>query len=346
MKNRALTTVLWLYTVTLRAYPADFRAQFAEEMVAVFQASLAPQAQRSFRAALLVVWRECWQLPLALWRTHRAAWQRRDAGRSLRRLVSQSPFHAVPPANDGRFSWRQTFLELIPFIVTAVSLYIFIYHRPDWLPGSWHRQWTGLGWGVLLFTLPPFLLGLARGLPRWSYAFGGLLLAYSLLLAQGHRLLYFWSGMLIAVVLLALTAVYVHLHSQPLPPFWQRLGQSLALDWTRLAFGLYGLMPALILLAFDTVYRLNHDPHLALSLLLLVAGGLVYCRSQQQRQQYGRLLAAVSAVMLPPLLYQPGEGSWIGALWLFLISLLLVPPLARLLYQVWITDGASVVKGK
>jgi hypothetical protein len=335
MKNRVLTTVLWLYTVTLRAYPADFRAHFAEEMAAVFQESLAQQGRHPFRAALLVVWRECWQLPLALWRTHRAAWQKRDAGHPLRRLVSQSPFHAVPPANDGRFSWRQTFLELIPLIVTAVSLYIFIYHRPDWLPGSWQRQWTGLGWGVILFTLPPFLLGLARGLPRWSYAFGGLLLGYSLLLAQGHRLLYFWNGMLIAVVLLALKAVYVHLHSQPLPPFWQRLGQSLALDWTRLAFGLYGLMPALILLAFDTVYRLNHHPHLALSLLLLVGGGLVYCRSQQQRQQYGSLLAAVSAVMLPPLLYQAGGGGWVISLWLFAIALLPVPPLARLLYQLW-----------
>jgi hypothetical protein len=65
MKNRVLTTVLWLYTVTLRAYPADFRAHFAEEMAAVFQESLAQQGRHPFRAALLVVWRECWQLPPA-----------------------------------------------------------------------------------------------------------------------------------------------------------------------------------------------------------------------------------------------------------------------------------------
>jgi hypothetical protein len=50
--------------------------------------------------------------------------------------------------------------------------------------------------------------------------------------------------------------------------------------------------------------------------------------------------------MLPPLLYQPGEGGWIGALWLFAIALLLVPPLARLLYQVWITDGECIVRGE
>jgi hypothetical protein len=346
MKKRALLTTLWLYKLTLRAYPSDFRANFAEEMAGVFQESLTRQARQTFWAALLVIWRECYQLPLALWRTHLAAWQKSGAGGIVRRFVSQSPFHDLPPADDGRHSWRQTLLELIPFIATAVCLFIFIYYRPAWLPNGWQRQWTGLGWFALLFTLPAFLLGLARGLPRWSYPFAGLLLGYSLLLAHGYRLLYFWSGTIAAVVLLGVTAVYIHLRSQPLPPFWRRLGQSAALDWTRLAFGLYGLTPGLILLAFDTVYRPDRAPHMAFSLALLVAGALVYSRSRQQRRQYSSLLAAVSAVMLPPLLYQPGVAGWIGPLWLFMISLLLLPPLARLLYQVWIIESETLAEGK
>jgi hypothetical protein len=335
MKQYFVRSLASMYRLCLCLYTADFRTRFAGEMESVFQELVARQAHKGVWALFLVGFREFYQLPLALWQVHLAAWRKNRGGQTLFQFVSQSPFHPVPRASDGRFSWRQTFLELIPFIITAVCLFIFIYQRPAWLPTGWQRQWTGLGWFALLFTLPPFLLGLARGLPRWSYPVVGLPLGYSLLLAHGYRLVYFWSGTAVALFLLAVTAVYVHLHSQPLPPFWQRIGRSMALDWTRLAFGLYGLTPAVILLAFDTIYRLDRAPHLALSLLLMILGALAYSRSRHQRQQYGCLLAAVSAVMLPPLLYQPNSVGWVGGLWVFMISLLLLPPLARLFYQLW-----------
>lgn len=349
--------LIWLYKVSLHTFPAQFQENFAEEMTDVFERVLAQAASRGWWALLGVGLHEFCQLPLAIWRAHLAVWRGKQAQRPLTRTISRSPFHPLPPAHDGRFSWRQLALEMLPLVATAVCLFILTYHRPDVVPANWQHQWPGLGWFTMLFALPLFCLGLAWGLPRWAYPAGGLLLGYSLLLIHWFGLISFWAGLLLAAFIVGLTAVHSHLHHQPLPPFLQRIGRSMALDWARLCFGLYGLMPWLLIVAFDGVYRTDRTPYLALSLLLMVLGVLVYGRCQRQQQQWMVLLTAVSVTLLPPLLHQAAfqggvwrwladparwlaDLSWIGVLWAFQITLLLLPMLARLIYQTWTEENS------
>ncbi|HUM70164.1 MAG TPA: hypothetical protein PLK31_15135 [Chloroflexota bacterium] len=348
--------LLHLYKLTLHIFPAQFRADFAPEMVEVFQNVLAQQARHGSVALLVVGWREFYQLPAALWRTHLATWQRKGERPFPFRYISRSPFHPIPAAHDGRFSWWQLFWELLPFIVTAVGLFLLTYQRPVWIPGNWQQQWPGLGWFVALFVTPILLWGLGRELPRWAYPWGGLLLGYSLLLALEYRLSSLWVWLLLAVFALALATMHTHLHHEPLPPFWQRIGRSLALDWTRLCFGLYALTPWLLIAVFDGVYRTDRTPYMALSLLLLVLGALVYGRCRRQQQQWVVLVTAVSITLLPSLLHQAAfyggvwrwladpslwlaELSWTGLLWALMIILLLLPLLGRLVYQIWAEDS-------
>jgi hypothetical protein len=352
MKPNIVQSLIWIYRRLLQLYPSDFRDEFGEEMGGVFQELLAQQGPKGTWAVLLAGGREFYHLPLALSQAYLDVWFKKHIGQTLFHYASQSPFHPIPPTVDGRFSWRQTLLEMMPLVVTAVCLFILVYHRPAWVPTGWQHQWPGLGWFMALFALPILCLGLARGLPRWAYPVGGLLLGYSLLLTHWSRLAAFWGGLLLAVFILGLTAVYTHLYSQPLPPFLQRIGQSMSLDWTRLCFGLYGIMPCLLLMAFDGVYPTDRTPYMALSLLLMVLGALFYGRCRQQPQQLAVLITAVSVTLLPPLLHQStfqinwlADVSWLAGLWTFMLSLLLLPVLGRLIYQTWVADNAAATKG-
>src|SRR5690606_39138673 len=85
--------------------------------------------------------------------------------------------------------------------------------------------------------LPPLLLGLARGMPRWAYPYGGLILGYTLLAAMEQRLAWFWGATVATAVCLATMAALLQRGERPPPALFRRLGGSIALDWTRLAFG-------------------------------------------------------------------------------------------------------------
>lgn len=354
--------LVWLYKVSLHTFPAQFQENFAEEMTDVFERVLAQPASRGWWVLLGVGLHEFCQLPQAVWWAHLAVWRGKQAQRPLTRTISRSPFHPLPPTHDGRFSWRQLALEMLPFVVTAVGLVLLTYLRPHAIPANWQQQWSGLGWFVVLFALPMFCLGLARGLPRWAYPWGGLLLGYSLLFAQAFHLMAFWVILLAAAFVLALSAVHSHLYHWPLPPSLQHIGRSMVLDWTRLCFGLYGLMPWLLIVAFDGVYRTDRTPYMTLSLLLMVLGVWVYGRCHRQPQQWVVLLTAVSVTLLPPLLHQAAfqggvwrwladparwlaDLSWIGVLWAFQITLLLLPMLAHLVYQSWTEENSRADRG-
>jgi hypothetical protein len=343
-----VSTTIRLYGLFLTLYPADFRHIFGDEMRGVLQELLAQQTAKGVWAVFLVSWREFYQLPPALWRAHLAARGKKYVRQTVFQFVTQSPFHSVPPANDGRFSWRQTLLEIHLFVVVGVFLCVSVY----WVSAGWQRQWLGIGWIVLLLALPTFLLGLARGLPRWAYPAGGLLLGYSLLVTQRHNLAYFWVCTLLASFFLALTAVHMHIRNQPLSPFLQRLGQSMNVDWTRLCFGLYGMMPCLLITAFDGAYRNDRTPYLAFSLLLMILGALFYGRSRRQERQFWILMGSVPITLIPPFLHQanfqggPANAGWIGVLWAFMITLLLLPVLARLIYQTWTVGNATAANGE
>lgn len=346
------SALLWLYRLSLRIFPQRFRADFEAEMVAVFAQCLAHQSQWGM---LKIAWRELVQLPDALIQAYRVAWQGTLVGRML-----QSPFHPLPPAPDGRFSWWQTFLETSLFIVSSTFLILIVYQQPAWIPVGWQHPSPGMGWLVLLMALPVLLWGLVYGLPRWAYPPGGFLLGYSFLIAQQYRLTSFWIMTVFASFLLTLVAIYTHNYRQPLSPVLQRLGASMSLDWTRLSFGLYGMMPTLLVLAYDDIYPNHQTLYLAFSLLIMWLGALLYSRSHHQKQQLAVLMSGVSLalgiVFLEQLYFQGAwrntpklwlaDLRWLSTLWSFMMTLLLLPMLATWACRAWAVADLTPLGGE
>ncbi len=337
-------TLLWLYTHALRLLPTGFRAEFGEEMAAVFQDLLAEGGRHGAPALLRAGWREFRSLPRLIWRAHRRAGGK--GGAPALWGASRSPFHPVPCAGDGRDSWLQTVLEMAPLLLAGGVLLIDAC-APAGIAAQWRQLWKNDVGGWLLPAALPFLLSaLYCGLPRWSYAPAGLLAGWVLATAPSTEMFGFWIGALLAAYALLLLAVYVHAHSEPLAPWLQRSGHSLALDWTRASFAAYAMLPYVVAAAFDNTLRNDRTPYFALAILAMNLGSLLYCRSQSQQRALGALVGGATAVILAAMLEQtallrshwPAEIAWLGALWLGMILLLLLPIPASMLHRLWRTE--------
>ena len=343
-----LAILLWLYKLSFQAYPQAFRAEFADEMEGVFREQLAEQSGNGRRALLVVGFQELSQLPVAAFRLRWRDWWKNRPGSLLIRAIYRSPFHPVPPAHDGRFSWRQTLFETALFILVSALLFTVVYLQPTWIPAEWQHQWLDFSGWVVLFALPVFVVGLLRGLPRWAYPPGGLVIGH-ILFTSG--LVYFWAGTLLAAYGLALAAVYVHRYHEPLDPWLVQIGQKLAFDWTRLAFGFYGLLPYALINAFDDTYPNNRTAYFALALLAMILGAVGYSRSQRQARQFGMLLGGVTLTLLFPFLEQVYlQNRWLSdliglsGLWGGLVALLLLPMLASVIYRNWLKTRSTRVE--
>jgi hypothetical protein len=331
-----------LYAALLRLYPRAFRAQFGEEMQSVFGEALTEAAEHG-RAEVFLMreWRDA--LP-SLAAAYAQEWMKqwREIVRRVGEVVPTADLPLPPP--DGRESWRQTGLELSLFLAAGLSLMLVTYVPMAQPEAGWEHHFEMLGKVITPLTLPLFLIGLARGLPRWAYPFGGLLLSYGACAAHQSGLTLFLIVLLLASAILAGMAINTLTLLSPLPIPLRRIGQSLALDWTRLSFGVYGGMPLAIIFAFDDAHFNNRTPYMAVAALVMVAGALIYCRSRQRTWQIAALLAGTSfsiwAAWLDRVSFASGLGNWIVAplsraaelawllnLWLPWVILILTPTL-------------------
>jgi hypothetical protein len=319
MKATFLHLLIHLYGAFLRLYPQRFRVEFEDEMQAVFSQSLEQAARQGIASLADVTLREVLHAPLTLLRVHR--FSRKEKERTTSDPITGfSPVPRAffpPPPPDGRESWMQAGLEASLFLSTGAIMVLLTY-----LPLAWPASdpLYRLGSSVAIVLLLPalgFPVGLARGLPRWAYPFGGILLGYGLLAAIRFDLLPFLAAFLVASVVLALAAVVVNSRVQPLPPSLQRLGQSIGLDPTRLSFCIYGAMPLMITLAFDDGRYNNRTPYLAISVLLMVAGAFAYVRSRRTVLQMTALLGGMSlsvgCALFDHAYWTAGLGSWISS---------------------------------
>jgi hypothetical protein len=118
----------------------------------------------------------------------------RDSG--LQDIASTSDLPPAPP--DGRESWQQAFWELSPFVFAALLLIISHISAIRRGHAGWQRDAEFLGKVIMPLTLPFLLLGLARGLPRWAYPFGGMLLGYQIFVSYQSSMWLFLFVMLLA----------------------------------------------------------------------------------------------------------------------------------------------------
>ncbi len=314
------------YRMMLRAFPADFRTAFGEEMTEMFAERLAEAAAQGGWAMVMLSGRELGQWPAALLRSHLYIWQKKRQ-RMKQFWGSRSLFGVPPLANDGRSSTPHLLLELLPFLFTA-SLIVLLTYQPQ---ANRPAPLDVAVWWAGALPLLALLLGLARGMPRWAYPYGGLLAGYALWLAADQRLVWLWVLLMFTSISLAILALFVNRGERPLPAFFQQIGASIALDWTRLSFGVFGAAPLLILAAFDNAFLNQRTPYLALALLIMVLTALVYSRRRRQDLQMAALLSGTTLLFVPALLdnvYWLGWGgsiTWLLALWAWIVVLLWLP---------------------
>jgi hypothetical protein len=316
-----------LYYLLLRAYPSEYIQTFEEEMHDTFIDGL--QEAKIQGAAGLFLVREIRDLPKSLWNAYWYGWKNKLLGgiQTLQTVMSFSDLPLAPP--DGRDSWREALRETSLFLITGSLLILATYFQPEGLPAGWQRNFEFLGDILIPIAVPFFLLGLVRGLPRWSYPFGGLLLGYYGIFAGQNSLWLFLFLMLIAALALALAAILTDPQPSLLPIIVRRIGQSLSEDWTRLSFGLYGAMPLLIMMAYDDSHFNNRTPYFAISVLTMIAGAMLYCRNRTASIQTAGLLLGITlsigGALLDRMTFAVGLLNWMvvssqgstGSLWIF-----------------------------
>lgn len=311
-------------------------------MTVVFAQSVEDALEEGGWQVAAVGLRELHDTPRALATVYRYEWKETwQAGlQALRETTSVADLPPPPP--DGRDSWRQAALEVSFFLVAALLLLAITYLPLEAARAGWQRDLGLLGRVITPLTLPIFLLGLARGLPRWAYPFGGLLLGHHALRAHQSGVWPFLGAMLLAYAILAAAALLTDPQPSPLPAPLRRIGQSVVLAETRLSFGAYGTAPLAIIMAFDDGYLNSQTPYLAISVLAMVAGALIYCRSRQAETQMVALaagltvsiwaawpdkvaLAGSTAVPIPG----QDDALWMAALWMPWTILILFPAALR-----------------
>lgn len=360
MKAKVSGLLIRFYSALLRLYPRRFRTEFEDEMRAVFSQSLEQAARQgilSLAGAGLWEWLDA---PLILLRVYRFSWKVKEKATSdsTAGFPPVSSSSLPPPSPDGRESWMQAGLEVSLFLSMGTILVLQTYISHTWPVSGWLRNLGSVGAVSLLLPIPLFLVGLARGLPRWAYPFGGILLGHSVLVAIRFDLVPFLLASLSASVLLAVAAVVVNSQYRPLPPSLQRMGQSIGSEWTRLSFCIYGVMPLMITTAFDDARYNNRTPYLAISVLLMVAGAFAYVRSRRTVPQMTALLGGMSlslwCALLDQACFMGGLESWISSpgpwfagigwtlkLWASMAALILAPFLIGLAHRILATGRAA-----
>lgn len=331
-----------VYHLFLRAYPPDYIETFGNEMYGTFiEGTEETQSQYALTSYII---REFREMPMAILKAYWHACKNKilNGIQLLSEATLSSDLPSAPP--DGRESWLQALLELSPFLISGLLLILISYLPFEGMRAGWQRDLGFLGKVIIPLTLPIFLIGLMRGLPRWAYPFGGLLLSYQALVAYQSGLWLFLIVMLLASVILAAAAIFTSPQPFLLPVLLRRIGQSLSLDWTRLSFGIYGAIPLLIIMAFDDSHLNNRTPYLTLSVLMMVGSALFYCRSRDVIMQITTLLGGLTLLICGAWLDQvsftgglmnwntspsprSGVATWMLLLWIQWVFLILSPVL-------------------
>jgi hypothetical protein len=281
-----------IYLLLLNAYPPSYRVQFEGEMYDTFLEGV--DEAESLGALTSFLLREFRDMPKALIKAYWDGWITKLHNRIqiLQDIASTSDLPPAPP--DGRVSWRQALFELSPFVVSAFLLILVTYLPFIEVNAGWQRDSEFLGKAITPLTLPFLLLGLARGLPRWAYPFGGLLLGCQFFMSYQSGMWILLLVTLLAFLVLAAAETLTNPQPSLLPLPLRRVVQSLSLDWTRLSFGVFGAMPLVVLMAFDDAHANNRTPYLALSVLAMIASAFIYCRGRAAPLQVATLFAGLT----------------------------------------------------
>jgi len=226
----------------------------------------------------------------------------------------------------GPSSWGETLAGMVPFLLHPV---LFIFGSAmaalvkDWSPPE--PVLLTISSALALTYAGAYMtvlgVGWVKGFTRWCYPYWALGLSFSSVLvgAAIPRLRIFghtfehdelwgwraWIPVLVVVVVALLLSRSVRSLRQLVTGIWH--------DWTRLSFGFYGLLPLVLMIAFDEVH--GEGPYVAVLGVILAIGALAYMRSSKTWQRaltllLGTTLAWTAATVYLAIYWHGRQEFW------------------------------------
>ena len=331
------------YGWLLHLFPSAYREEYGDELRSVFNLSVDEALERGIFEVAGVILRELSGLPQAIIHEHLRERRRLEMNKTF-----ASRFDFVPGSRN------EALVALAPFLFGMVM--VFLGYIGRYLTVS---LWAQVAFVILFWStvLGLFLLGSAKGLPRWFMPYLGLplpiasLLLFNILVemrgAWWNRLPgllsdftlggLLWMGLILPPLLLLVISSLV----PRLRPFHQRLRD----DWTLLSFLLYGAVPLALWITFDGY--VNEEPFAILSLFMLALGGWFYLRSDEPLKRFASLQVGLALSLLTATVgkavlfigswFQVFNSTWKDELvstvmtWIWLALIMLLPLALNLL---------------
>lgn len=299
------------YRGMLKLYPDEFRQEFGEELLVVFQMRMNDALRNSRRSVLLTGWRELRDLPAAVVFAHLRERRHKRMANKFEDWFSQTPG-----------SWREILLAGLPIVLLAfVPGALTIIPAAERIPDS-------IGQVILLAIAAALIgfgiIGLLARLPRWSLVYAGILITTTAvigLVGMNQFIIWpfpirwgvWWTAGLLAVflvILFSLVGLVVLAASRIrlAAPFFLNLRK----DPTLIPFMMYGGSLVLVMLNYDEV---DAGWLVMLSAVGMLAGAWGYLRSGSVRARLGSLfvgstlacLAALAGNLFYSVLYDYGQ---------------------------------------
>ncbi len=281
-----------IYGLLLTLYPREYRGKFGDELQTVFELSLYDAIQAGELKVVRVLLRELISLPQAIIYEHL---RERRKERMIGKFSSRFDF-----APGSR---REFLTALYPFILVGFVEPLMIVLMVSNLLTPQSVLVNGIGIFIVASLGILLLIGLAKGLPRWSLPYLGFALTilsvsiFSFLLDL--RSLHFhdrlaplgdfifegsmWFGLLIVMILLVAVTRTVSA--------FKRFRN----DWTLLCFIPYGGVPFAMMLTFDEYT--GDEPFMFFAFLVLALGTWLYLHNKHEWKRFGVLFGAMTLAM-------------------------------------------------
>lgn len=296
--DRQAPTLVRLYNLGLRLYPATFRKEYAEEMQTIFRLRLEDANRSGGIAVLGLACREALSLPAGVAAAHAQARKSLEFLSFILGLFnlllergSKMAIRRLFPKTAEQTPWSVAILSLIPFLLSGPLAPLLNYH-PWW--DADQVPWLAtarLPVTVGLLSLG-FLTGILKQFPRWSYLYS---LYFVVLLPLGIISLinkfFFKINPDFQGYIFLLLAVLVIIASRSLPflrPFFRNMRQ----DWTLLSYAFFA-GTILLLATNDSDESPMYTLQVQLPSLIAWLGALAYLRLADPVKKIGALLGAV-----------------------------------------------------
>lgn len=295
--NFMMRLIVAVYSSSLVLYPRRFKNEFADEMQVVFKDSLDESIREGMLSLLLVCLKEFGGLPFHVLREIWHEIERKDVT-----MVTQGNVKSKDIISEGTNHW-DALIGTLPFILFGIASMIGKIRLPFW------GIYADLVFYVIV--LLGLLIGLIKGVPRWTYSYLGWSLVFTWwwsnmgtvgLKIFGFQINYWtwqiWPPFLLTIGIALLCKRSFHPLRQLVRGIWQ--------DWTLLSFAMYTFIGWMAL-----IYDENHHPYLfafmSASTFAISAGAWFFLYQLKTRN---RIAALISGFMAVAIIGAICESTW------------------------------------